>query len=417
MMSETAFDNYGFGPKVKLDELLYEEPRRPATRYSSKVRDDENRGDAKDSRERTERRRPHPDDDASSVEVSSRRPQEKSRGGYYSGVPDRDDERRDDNEEGESDDGPSSAEGQPSSAFTDRDEVAYSKDRRRPYIRMKDSSSMNEDGPREYRPPSRDENQEPTDSVRSTLGHRRRPSYQPGDLPSFASEPRDKTEEANGGFEGTTQETAGDRNNGDVTSTTPGQLFSYTTENPFETTAYTERTTSLSPSSSNSRRQPAYGPTSNAYDSEQDEERPISTATEASSFRSTFEPPRYLSKDDERRPLDAAGDKFQTLLKNSQNRKLRKPASSGTEQLGAATTTSSFTGKENDRGRTKETKKRGGYATPPPLPPASSLILLARDPTPNVDQKAAATAVTSGADQKAAATGGSYRPRTLFHQQ
>ncbi|CAN7946976.1 unnamed protein product, partial [Ixodes pacificus] len=418
MMSETAFDNYGFGPKVKLEELLYDEPRRPATRHSSKVRDNQNRGDAKDSRERTERRRPQPDDDASSLEVLSRRPQERNRGGYYRGVPDREDDRRDEDEEEEVDDGPSSVDGRPSSTYSDRDEVAYSKSSRRPYIKVKGSSNGEENGPREYRPPGRDEDQEPTGRIRSTLGHRRQPSYLPGELPNFASEPKDKTEEVNEGFDGRNQDGAGDRSNGEVTSPTPGDLLSYTTtENPEETTAYTGRTTSLSPSASNSRREPAYGPANNDYDSEQDEDRPIGTGTEASVFRSTFEPPRYPSKDEARQPLDAAGDKFQSLLKNSQNRKLRKPAPSDTQQIEVVTTASSFTKNDNERSRSKETKRRGGYGTPPPLPPASSLILLARDPTPNGDQKAAATAVTNGADQKAAATGGSYRPRTLFHQQ
>ncbi|XP_037281325.2 uncharacterized protein LOC119174499 isoform X2 [Rhipicephalus microplus] len=110
--------------------------------------------------------------------------------------------------------------------------------------------------------------------------------------------------------------------------------------------------------------------------------------------------------------------------------RMRRPVNG---ELGVAAATTPLTNGRgsvtaNARRSANNGRKLGGYAAaaqmpvqmstqPPALPPASSLVLLSRDPTPSADQKAAATA-TTGADQRPAATnvaGG--RPRTLFHQQ
>lgn len=135
-------------------------------------------------------------------------------------------------------------------------------------------------------------------------------------------------------------------------------------------------------------------------------------------YSTTLEPPMVSGRPQERPPLDVAEDRFHSLLnKHSQSRKTKQQREPRT-QLGSATTVSSS--KKNVNGKasgSERTRKTGGYGTVP-LPPAASLVLLARDPTPSLDQKAAATGVVSGVvDQKTAATGNGYRPRTLFHQQ
>ncbi|XP_037578464.1 uncharacterized protein LOC119461287 [Dermacentor silvarum] len=185
-----------------------------------------------------------------------------------------------------------------------------------------------------------------------------------------------------------------------------------------------------------SRRRPplAYTPGSMEYQSEQDDEGSGSreqeeTTTNGYSTTTTVEPIRYSSEEETAPPREesrySAEDRLHAMMRPTQTaNRMKRPVSA---ELGAAAATTPL-----NNGRTAATvngqrsvnngRKRGGggYAAPEPpaaLPPASSLVFLTQDPTPSLDQKAAAT-VTTGADQRTAATtGAGGRPRTLFHQQ
>lgn len=189
---------------------------------------------------------------------------------------------------------------------------------------------------------------------------------------------------------------------------------------------------------------PAYTPDSTEYESDQEEDRGGSSRdreqTTTAGYSLTLEP---TSSEEEKRPEespDSAEDKMHALMRPTQTAaRQRRPAQqrqteprpveprpavtslfsggSGTARAVAAT---------NGQRNVNRNRDRGGYGVPaplslPPLPPASSFVLLGRDPTPSLDQKAAATAAAGAADQRTAATtggaGNGGRPRTLFHQQ
>ncbi|XP_065310451.2 uncharacterized protein [Dermacentor albipictus] len=185
-----------------------------------------------------------------------------------------------------------------------------------------------------------------------------------------------------------------------------------------------------------SRRRPplAYTPGSMEYASEQDDEGSSSreqqeTTTNGYSTTTTMEPIRYSSEEETAPPREesrySAEDRLHAMMRPTQTAtRMKRPVSSELRAAAAATplTNGRAPTTVNGQRSVNNGRKRGGggYAAPEPLaalPPASSLVLLAQDPTPSLDQKAAATA-TRGADQRAAATtGGGGRPRTLFHQQ
>ncbi|XP_077541772.1 uncharacterized protein LOC144153890 [Haemaphysalis longicornis] len=190
---------------------------------------------------------------------------------------------------------------------------------------------------------------------------------------------------------------------------------------------------------------PAYTPDSTEYDPDQEEDRGGSSRdreqTTTSGYSLTLEP---TSSEEERRreeSSDSPEDKMHALMRPTQTAaRPRRPAQQRPAEQrpvdprppvtslfnggsGAARSVSATSGQQNVN--MNRNRARGGYGTPapvspPPLPPASSFVLLGRDPTPSLDQKAAATATAGAEPRTAAATGGAGnggRPRTLFHQQ